>query len=267
MSDHRKAFLTAALLALAFTAPDAEGLAAQRAEAPDKSLHRWTEHSVTYDPGMGGICLGGSTILLLELPGDRAAQERINAIILQEVNAALNNDSAYTIPASDFRAGKRYQDDSAYYNWDTHATLLADSNGLASFQLETLSNCGGSISDPAEFAYFTVDLIAGSRVGFADVFDTLRLGELGNVVQAYAREQRVDNVEYLGEHDPMKLEYLDRLDTRFNLTPEHLGLFIRVRDANEPDWGRRGREGETIGEEWMRVDMPKDRVMDFVWEA
>jgi hypothetical protein len=264
MSYSRKAILFTTLITLACMAPDGNGLVAQRAEALPRTFHRWREHSVTYQPEEGNLCAGGSTILLLELPGDPAAQDRINTIILEEVNTALHNDSAYIIPASAFYAAKHYLGDSALYNWNTKATLLTDSNGLASFQLVTGSNCGWSTHDPDVYAYFTVDLTTGARVGFGEVFDTLRMTRLGKRVQAYAREHRVDNIQYIGEHDQSKLVYLEKLDRRFYLTPKSIVLYLRVRDDNEPDSGHRASEEETMGELWMPVEVPKERMKDFV---
>jgi hypothetical protein len=71
-------------------------------------------------------------------------------------------------------------------------------------------------------------------------------------------------VEYVGEHDQAKLTYRDSLGTDFHINRDHIGFSLWVYDANELDWTRRGRDREDVGDELMRVEVPKRELRTFV---
>lgn len=233
-------------------------------EASAQRSHRWTSYTISSDPGMD-ICPGGhSTVLLLDLPADHAVEDRINTMLVSEMRSIMGMEEATWMDVPAVRAGTGFTGDSALFNWDVTCTLLFDSNEVSSLEAMSMSNCGSSVSDMPERAYYTVDLRTGATLGRDDVIDPTRYRELGRFFQAYAEVHKVDNVEYLGEHDQAKLSYRDSLGTDFHITRDHIGFSLWVFDANEPDWARRGRDREDVGEELMRVEVPKKEMRKFI---
>jgi hypothetical protein len=226
--------------------------------------HRWTAHTISYDPGMD-ICPGGrSTVLLLDLPADRAVQDRINTMLVSEMRSIMGMENATWMDVRAVRAGAGFTGDSALFNWDVTCTLLYDSNEVSCLEAVSMSNCGSSVSDMPEHAYYTVDLRTGATLGRDEVMDPKQERELGRFVRRYSEAHRLDNVEYVGEHDQAKLTYRDSLGTDFHITRDHIGFSLWVYDANELDWTRRGRDREDVGDELMRVEVPKRELRTFV---
>jgi hypothetical protein len=247
---------------LHFTERDAQTFTYYREQPGPPNV--WVKRQITYaGDADGGMCGGGSSILLLEAQ-DTVLGARINGIILDAFNTMMDNDSATAVTLTDFLQGRRFEGEQGIAQWSITTKPLLEANDLLCFEWSQISNCGNSVSDPPMIEYLTLDLRSGTNVEFADLMDTTRLRALGRAVQAYAREQKVDNVMYGGVHDPALLTYSDTLYSAMYLQPHSIGLLLRVHDANESDWARRIREGETVGEEWMWVEVPKKRVAPFI---
>jgi hypothetical protein len=126
------------------------------------------------------------------------------------------------------------------------------------------SNCGTSISDHSQSSYINIDLNTISLITFNSFFDTLQTQKLQLAIKRIAKKNKVDNVAYNGLHDQGKINYLDGLEREFYISDTIIGFFTLIFDNNELDWQRRAKQEGPIGEEFMRIDVPKIIISKYI---
>ncbi|MEO8149984.1 MAG: hypothetical protein ABI723_20260 [Bacteroidia bacterium] len=230
---------------------------------------QFAEYSISYQYDSSSVCSGNSTILLLKFPQDKMFEEKINKIIVTEFNDMMGNEDEYLISLNDICSERHFSGDSSYYNWDIITTLLFNKNEIFCLKFKMTSNCGNSISDHPEYGYVTIDLNTTSLLEFNMFFHTLKVDDLGSKIKKFATKNKVDNIIYTLAcdtciHDQTKITYMDTLLEDFFITDTSIGFYLQVFDNNETDWQRRGRQEGIVGEEYMRVEIPKSIVSKFI---
>lgn len=212
-------------------------------------------------------CSGGIDLMLITSGRKDSIKSYLNKIIMDALVREAPNAEHYLV--DDFEHNRNFGEEDCI-GISIVTVLNVNAQSVLSLTAKSEGVCGTSVGDYFPEHHVTIDLIRNEVLSLGKVIRKGRWNDFEQFVVAYAKANKIDNVLYIeGEneedkHDQRKITYLPGLDSSFYVKEKVLGVYIKIDDKNTRDWSRRSGEEETIGIEYMNVEVPFSEVKRFI---
>ncbi|MBT1689820.1 hypothetical protein [Dawidia soli] len=211
-------------------------------------------------------CAGGIDLMLITDNNKANVTSHLNKIIMDSLIGEAPDAERYSV--DDFERHRNFGEDCVGMSIVTFVNINAKS--ILSLTSQSEGVCGTSVGDYFPKHHITIDLNENEALSLTEVIKKSQWKNFEQFVLKYARIKEIDNVPYLdgdsegNKHDQRKITYLAGLLPAFYVNDKVLGVYTLINDLNPPDGYRRSSQKETIGIEYMNVEIPLTEIKKFI---
>lgn len=211
-------------------------------------------------------CSGGIEIILFTSTSNKNMKSHLNKIIIDSLISQGPDYGSYSI--EDFESNRNFGENCI----GIHTATLLNLNTPAILSLTAKSEgaCGTSVSDYFPEYHVTIDLHRSEALSLEKVITERQWKNFEQFVLKYAKANKIDNVPYIegdgeeNKHDQRKIKYLPGLRSTFYVKEKVIGVYTLINDKNPIDGYRKGSTAQTVGNEYMKVEIPLSEIRKFI---
>ena len=213
-----------------------------------------------------GQCAGGIDLMLITDNNKNNVRSHLNKIIMDSLIREAPGAEHYSV--DDFERDRNFGEDCVGISIVTFVNINAKS--ILSLTSKSEGVCGTSVSDYFPKHHITLDLNGNEALSLGKVIKKSQWTSFEQFVSKYAKINKIDNVPYIEgdseehKHDQRKITYLSGLCSSFYVNDKVLGVYTLINDMNLRDGYRKASQEETIGIEYMNVEIPLTEIKKFI---